>query len=208
MSSREANRQLVAALDRAVQIQSGVIEGYVRRLRRKHPEASPAELQNLIDKHFMRAVSGTGAGVGMAAAVPGIGFFTGALAIGAESAVFLDAVALYTAASAHLRGVDIGDPERRRALILVVLLGAAGTALVDPGARRRGVPAVASISRFSTKRLVEVNGRLLRMALRRFRFTWLGKIMPLGIGAVLGLMANRRLARRALRNTYESLGPL
>ena len=210
-----AGRSLIAALDKAVHMQTGVIESYIAWLRRKNPEASPAEIQELIDRHFLRLATGSGAGVGVTATIPGIGFLTGALAVGAESLVYLDAAAFYTVASAHLRGVDIKHPERRRALILVVLLGTAGTALVDATvgdiSRRQAAPA-AAISRFSIRNLMEVNDRMLRYAIKRvtkqFRASWFGKILPLGIGAVLGTLANRKLARKTIGNAHDSLGPL
>ncbi|WP_204318295.1 hypothetical protein, partial [Serratia marcescens] len=37
---------------------------------------------------------------------------------------------------------------------------------------------------------------------------WIGKIMPMGIGAVLGTMANRKLAAKVVHSTSESLGAL
>lgn len=210
-----AAKSLITALDKAVHMQTGVIENYLAWLRRKNPDASPAEIQALLDKHFLRLATGSGAGVGVTAAIPGIGFLTGALAIGAESLVYLDAAAFYTVASAHLRGVDIKHPERRRALILVVLLGTAGTAIVDATvgdiSRRQKAPAVA-ISRFSIRNLMEVNDRMLRYAVKQatkqFRTTWIGKLLPLGIGAVLGTLANRKLAKKTIGNAHDSLGPV
>lgn len=209
-----AGRILMKALDRAVSVQSSSIEKYVDRLRRKNPEASPQEIQRILDRHFLTVAGGSGAGAGAAAAVPGIGFFTGAAAIAGESVLFLDEVAVYTIASAYLRGVDIRDPERRRALILLVLLGAKGSAIVDTVVgdlgKTKGLPTVATMSRFSAPTLGTLNNRLLRTALRQVtrksRWAWLGKIMPLGIGAVAGTVANRRLAKRAIANARESLG--
>lgn len=206
---------LIPALDRAVHMQTGAIEAYVARLKRKNPDHSPQQIQKIMDDHLRKIATGTGASVGLAAAVPGIGFLTGALAVSAESLVFLDAVAFYTMASAHLRGVDISHPERRRALILVVLLGSQGTALVDAAvgdiSKKRKLPA-ANISRFSIGGLADVNSRLLRMAIKRlgkrFRGAWLGKILPLGVGAVVGTLANRKLASKAITNVGQSLGPL
>ena len=59
---------------------------------------------------------------------------------------------------------------------------------------------------------MEVNGRLMRYAVKevskRFRSAWIGKILPFGIGAVLGTMANRKIAKRTVGNAYDSLGPL
>jgi len=209
-----AGKALIRALDKAVSFQSSAIEGYVERLRRKNPEATPGEIQEIVDKHFLRIATGTGAGAGAAAAIPGIGFFTGAAAIAGESVVFLDAAAWYTMASAALRGVDISDKERRKALILVSLLGAKGSAVVDAFVgdvgKSKGLPTMSTVARFSAPRLTEVNNRLVRMALKnlskRLRRAWLGKIMPLGIGAVAGVVANRKLSRAVISNTRESLG--
>lgn len=205
-----AGKILVNCLDRVVHLQRSVITGYVDWLRSKNPEASPAEIQDLMNKHFVRLATGSGAGAGTAAAIPGIGFVTGALTISAESLVFLDAAAFYTVASAYLRGADITDPERRKALILVALSGSQGTALVD--ASLTATSSVSAISRMSPGNVREVNNQLVKIALnqisKRMKQAWIGKIMPMGIGAVLGTMANRKLAAKVVHSTSESLGAL
>ncbi|SDS20977.1 hypothetical protein [Corynebacterium timonense] len=207
-------RALIAAVDKAAQLQSAPIRAYVEWVRRSHPEATPAQVQAIVDKHFRTAVSSTGAGVGAAAAVPGIGFVTGGVTVAGESVLFLDIAAFYTMASAHLRGVDITDPQRRRAVVLVALTGAKGVAVVDAllGDDTRGVPAAATLSRFSGPRLAEANSILTRVALRSLRKrlsrAWLGKILPLGIGVVAGVAANRKLAARIIDTVSPSLGPL
>ena len=124
-------RMLITALDKAVAVQTSVVEKYIDHLREKNPNASTADLQHMLDNHFMYLATGTGASVGLTSALPGIGLMTGLAAVSTESMVFVDAAAFYTIASAHLRGVDIRNSERRRALILVTLIGSAGTALVD-----------------------------------------------------------------------------
>lgn len=208
-----AARALVKGLDRAVRIQASTIEAYVDRLRRKNPNATPAEVQETLDKHFLRLVSGSGASAGGASAIPGVGLLTGAAALSAESLVFLDAAAFYSVASAHAHGVDIHDPERRRMIVMMCLLGASGTAVVDAllpaGADRLSVP---SVSRLSGSALGQINNRLLRTVLNRttkkMAGAWLGKLMPLGIGAVVGLLANRKIAKRMIRHTREALAEL
>lgn len=209
-----AGRLFISALEKAVSVQATAIAAYVGHLRKRRPEASPQEIQETIDQHFLRLATSSGAGAGAAATVPGIGFFLGAAAIGAESLVFLDAAAWYTLASAQLRGVDITDENRRRTLILVALLGAKGSAIVDTfvgdvGATK-GVPTMTTVARFTAPKLTEMNNRLIRTALkymtRKFRRAWFGKILPLGIGAVAGTVANRKLARSVIANVRESLG--
>ena len=73
-------------------------------------------------------------------------------------------------------------------------------------------PSASTLARFSAPKLGEVNNRLMRTALKqvtkKFRRAWLGKIMPLGIGAILGTVANRKLAKNVITNSRESLGPV
>lgn len=202
---------LMTALDKVMKLQTSAIENYVDWVRSHNKDASPAEVQAILDKHIMLVGSSTGAGAGAASAIPGFGFFMGAAAIGAESLVFLDAAAFYIMASAHLRGIDIRDEERRKALILLVLLGAQGTAIVDTLVSTEAGGSVAStVSRFSVPKLSDMNKKLMNSAMRRaskrVRTAWLGKFMPLGIGAVLGTVANRKLVRRLLENTHHQLG--
>ncbi|MDU0478326.1 hypothetical protein QVA66_03620 [Staphylococcus chromogenes] len=209
-------RMFISALDRAVKMQTSAIENYVKWVRGNNPAASPAEIQRIMDTHFKNLVSGAGGSAGAAAAIPGVGFVTGAAAIGAESLVFVDSAAFYAMASAHLRGVDIRNPERRRALILVVLLGSSGSALIDAfvgDLSQENPGSTASIvARFTAPKLGEINNRLGRLAMKKvtksIQKAWLGKIMPLGIGAVLGTMANRKMADAVIENTRASMGPI
>lgn len=205
-------RSFITGLDRAVRLQSGVIRAYVDHLRRSNPEASPAEIQAIMDKHFLYAASGTGAGAGGAAAIPGIGFVTGAAAIAGESLVFVDLAAVYTVGSAYLRGVEISDAERRRAIVLMVLSGAQGAAIVDTlvGPNAQSVPSAKMLSKFSGPTLNQANSLLTRSLMkslrRRLRRMWIGKLMPLGIGAVAGTMANRALAKKVIEGVGPNLG--
>lgn len=211
-------RVLIDGLDHAIRIQTSAVENYVNRLRRNNPQASPADLQREMDKHFKRLATGSGGAAGLAAAVPGVGFVTGAAAVGAESLVFLDAAALYTTASAYLRGVDIRDPERRRALILVVVLGAPGTALVDmflgDAQKQDGTDknVASTLNKMSMPTLNTINSQLMKMArarlTKKLRNMWIGKLLPLGVGLVIGTVANRKLADQVIENTRKSMGPI
>lgn len=211
-----AAKMLLGGLDRAVSMQSGAIEKYIRNLVKKNPDASPADIQTLIDGHFLKLVSGTGAAAGATSAIPGIGFVTGAAAVGAESLVFLDASAWYIVASAFLRGADIRDPEVRRTLVLVVLLGNKGSAIVETvlgdTASLKGATSLATLSHFSGPTLQGLNGRLakafMKRATKKLRWSLFSKILPLGIGAVLGTMANRKLAQQVISSAHDELDPL
>ena len=197
-------------------VQASAIIRYVDHTVKKNPEASPEQLQAIIDKHFKNLASGTGAAAGASAAIPGIGLIAGAAAIGAESVVFLEAAAWYILSSAYLRGEDIRDEEQRRALVLLVLTGAQGSAIVDALATDlgtvKGMTSAASLSRFSAPTLSGLNGQLTRVFTRqitkKLKWAWLGKLMPMGIGAVLGTTANRKLAQGVIDHAHEHLRPL
>lgn len=205
-------RAFINAVDKAVHLQTSTIRTYVNWLRRQNPDATPAEIQQIMDKHLKNTVTGTGAGVGAAAAVPGIGLFTGAAAVAGESALFVDLAAFYAVASAYLRGEDISDPERRRALVLSLLMGAKGLAIVDAmlGDDAGKLPGKSTLAKFSGPTLSSTNNVLQRVAMRSMRKSrrrmWLGKLMPLGIGAVAGTTANRKLADGVIDNVQSGLG--
>ena len=207
-------RAFIGAVDKAVQLQTSTIRTYVDWLRRQNPDATPAEIQKLMDKHLKNTVTGTGAGVGAAAAVPGIGLFSGAAAVAGESVLFLDLAAFYAVASAYLRGEDISDPERRRALVLSLLMGTKGLAIVDAmlGDDAGKIPGKSTLAKFSGPTLANTNSVLERIATRSMRKTlrraWLGKLMPLGIGAIAGTTANRKLADGVIDNVQSGLSAM
>ena len=207
-------RAFIGAVDKAVQLQTSTIRTYVDWLRRQNPDATPAEIQKLMDKHLKNTVTGTGAGVGAAAAVPGIGLFSGAAAVAGESVLFLDLAAFYAVASAYLRGEDIADPERRRTLVLSLLMGTKGLAIVDAmlGDDAGKIPGKSTLAKFSGPTLANTNNVLERIATRSIRKTlrraWLGKLMPLGIGAIAGTTANRKLADGVIDNVQSGLSAM
>ncbi|QPK79943.1 hypothetical protein G7Y31_04425 [Corynebacterium lizhenjunii] len=210
------SRVVLGTLDRAVGLQASTISKYVDGVKSRNPQASMAERQKEIDGHFLLIVTGTGASAGGAAAVPGIGFVTGTAAIAGESVVFLEAATWYILASAKLRGIDISSKDLRRALVMMVLSGSRGTAIVDTFFSEDGQAAALgsltnarALTRFSAPTLQGLNGRLAKsftkQVTKRFKWAWVGKLMPLGIGAVLGGVANRKLARVVMDNTHSQL---
>lgn len=206
-------KAFISAVDAAVHLQSGTIRAYVNWLRRQNPDATPAQLQEIMADHFCKTAATTGAGAGAAAAIPGVGLITGGAAIAGESVLFLDLAAFYTVASAYLRGVDIKDSDRRRTVVLATLTGAQGVAIVDTilGGGKAELPSKHTLARFSGPGLKEANDILSRFAMKslnkQLRKSWLGKLLPLGIGAFAGRAANRKLADMVLDNVAASLGP-
>ena len=69
-----------------------------------------------------------------------------------------------------------------------------------------------TLAKFSGPTLSNTNNVLQRIAMRSMRKSqrraWLGKLMPLGIGAVAGTTANRKLAKQVIEHASEQLSPL
>jgi hypothetical protein len=202
-----------SGVEKAIGIQHSTVAGYVARLRRSRPEATPAEIIATLEKQYLIAVTTAGAVLGGAAAVPGAG--TGlALALSAgESAVFLETTALFTLAVAEVHAVRVDDVESRRALVLTVVLGDGGSMLVEKVAGRtvagrtvagqtgeRWGALLADLLPMSS--ISAINKALCRWFIaqypRRKGLRLLGKIMPFGIGAGIGAAGNHAFARMVI----------
>ena len=58
---------------RAVEVQRPLVLANIRRLQRKHPQATAAQLATKLERDYLAAVTGGGAAVGATAVVPGVG---------------------------------------------------------------------------------------------------------------------------------------
>ncbi|WHP18984.1 hypothetical protein [Cellulomonas sp. ES6] len=201
-----------AALDRAVTIPSATVHAHVDQLRRKHPDATPQQLVGLLEREYLLLVQGTGGAVGAAAAAPAVG--TGvalALTLG-DVATFFGASAAFSLAVASVHGIDVQDAERRRALLLATILGETGVkAVADAGGIRTVSVARALLTRMPTGTIRRVNTRLTRQLFRRqlARQSGLafGRLVPFGIGAVIGVAGARALARTVIEGAQQAFGP-
>jgi hypothetical protein len=129
---RRNPRALVkAGFDGAVQAQYPLAVDNFARLRRVHPDKSPEELLSYVTKIYLGTVAATGAGAGATAAVPNGGVQVPAAI--ADLVVFLEASVLYTLSVAEIHGLSVDDIERRRFLVMSVLVGnSAATATLEP----------------------------------------------------------------------------
>jgi hypothetical protein len=209
-----AARMLTQVLERGTRVQGPAIEAYVQRLRRANPDASPADIVAKLEKHYLAAVMASGAAVGSAAAFPGIGTLTAMSAVAGETVVFLEATAVFVLAVADVYGIPADHRDRRRALVLSVLVGEdsrhAIADLVGPG-RTRGAWLTDAAATLPLPALSQLNNRLLkyfvkRYALRRSTLV-LGKMLPAGVGAVIGGVGNRVMGKRIIANARKAFGP-
>lgn len=193
-----AAKVLSAIIERSSRVQAPAVRAYVDRLRSHQPDATPAEIITKLEKHYVAAVMASGAAVGSAAAFPGIGTLAALSAVAGETVVFLEATSVFVLAVAEVHGIPAQHRERRRALVLSVLVGedskhavadllgsgrTSGAWLSD-GAATLPLPAVS-----------QLNSRLLKYFVKKYTLKRgamaFGKMLPVGIGAVVGGVGNR-----------------
>ena len=209
-ASGPAAAVVTAALRRAIRGQAGAARAYVRQLRRAHPDESPARIRERLDSRFLTAVTASGAAVGAAAAGPGIGTVVAFGAVGAESLVFLEAAAFYTMAVAEVHGIDVREGEHEELLVMTVMLGASGTAILANAVGPSGGAGSLASRSLHVPGLKEINRRMLSRFARKFAVKRaglaVGKLAPAGLGAAVGGWGNRRLGRTVVETADATFG--
>jgi hypothetical protein len=208
-----AARALSQIIERGSRVQAPAIRAYVDRLKEKYPDATPAELVDKLENRYMAAVTATGAAVGSAAAFPGIGTLTALSAVAGESVVFLEATAVYVLALAEVYGIPADHRERRRALVLTVLVGEdskhAVADLIGPG-RTSGAWISDGAAQLPLPAVSQLNSRLLRYFVKRYTLKrgaiMFGKLLPVGIGAAVGAVGNRLIGKKIIANARKAFG--
>ncbi len=209
---------IVRGIERALDVQQPLILANLNRLRRRNPGASPAQLARLLERDYLRATTMTGAAVGATAAVPAVGTLAALGLSAAATAGFLEATALYTESIAQLHGAYTDDPERSRAVVMAILMGEEGTALMQSilgASAGKGAPQYWGqlVNKSAPSSLVKtVTGSIQRRFLRKFLTRqsgfMLGRALPFGVGAVVGGTGNHLLGKGVIRTTREAFGPL
>lgn len=202
---------LSSALDKALAMQRESIAKHVERVRRARPGDPPSEIIRRFERQYLAAVTASGAGVGGAAAAPGVG--TGvalALSIG-EVGAFLEASTLLTLAIAEVHGLRIDDLERRRTLVLAIVLGDSGSKAAEKVAKRTGQHwARKVVEAVPIEAIRAVNKVLGRNFLTKFGtkegIVVLGRLVPFGIGAAIGGAANAAFGQTVIRATRRAFG--
>lgn len=208
-----AARALSHVIERSGRVQAPAVKAYVERLRNANPEATPAEIVNKLEKHYLAAVMASGAAVGSAAAFPGIGTLVALSAVAGETVVFLEATAVFVLAVAEVYGIGAQHGERRRTLVLAVLVGEDGrhavAELVGPG-RTSGAWLTDGAATLPLPAVSQLNSRLLKFFVKKYALKRgalaFGKMLPVGIGAVIGGGGNRVMGKRIVNNARKAFG--
>jgi hypothetical protein len=206
-------RALAQLIERSSRIQGPAAEAYVARLRRAYPGASPAEIAVKLEKRYLTALTASGAAVGSTATFPGVGTVAALSAGAGETVFFLEATALFVLALASVYGIPADHRERRRALVLAVLVGddtkrALGE-LIGP-ARTNGGWLAEGMASLPMSTLARLNTRMLKYAVKKYTVRrgalMFGKMLPVGIGAAIGGVGNRVVGKKIIRNARTAFG--
>ena len=206
-------RALAQVIERSARVQGPAAKAYVERLRRADPGAAPAQIVRKLEKRYLAAVTGSGAAVGSTAALPGIGTLAALSAAAGETVVFLEATAMFVLAVADVFGIPAEHREQRRALVLAVLVGddskRAVAELIGPG-RTSGAWLTEGVATLPMPAITQLNSRLFKRAVRRFTLRrsalLFGKLLPVGIGAIVGAIGNRVAGKKLVRNARRAFG--
>ncbi|UZD61843.1 hypothetical protein [Brevibacterium sp. JSBI002] len=211
------NPRAQSMLSRLLSVQRPVALAYVRSLRRRHPDATPEELIKIIRRHYLTLTTSGGAAVGATAAVPGLGT-TAALGVaGVETAGFLEGTALFAQAISEIHGLPVADAKRANALVLGLMLGKDGKNLVQKFSKQNGgVESMfgswgATVTKQLPAPLVDLLVRKLRKTfIRKFATrvggSLVGRLLPFGVGAVIGAIVNGQMARKVAAESTEAFG--
>lgn len=200
-------------LDRAQKLQGPAVKKYVDGIRRKYPDDSPAQIITRLEKRYLTAVTGSGSAVGATAAVPGVGTMTAFGALTGETVLFLEASALLALATAEVHGIPLEDNERRKAFVMAVALGEEGVGVVGRLVGARGTGALRRLGSGAGPNagVTKLNRVLMNKLIKKYGMRrgvmMFGKMLPAGIGAVIGGAGNRTLGRKVIKNAREAFGP-
>ncbi len=203
---------------KAVEIQRPLVLAYIRRLQRKHPRATAAQLADILERDYLRAVTGGGAVVGATAVVPGVGTVASLGLSAAATVGFLEATALYATSLAELHGIRLTNPEKASTMVMALMLGEEGTALLGTlsgQAAGNGISASSAWGNVLSKSMPgfgSVRNRIqkafLKNLLKRQGTALFGRALPFGIGAVVGGAGNLMMGRAVVSNAKEAFGPM
>lgn len=199
-----------SGLERALEAQYPLAVKNVERLRRVHPEKSPRQMVKLLNAFYLGAVTTTGAGSGAAAIVPNV--WLQAPVAAADLLTFLEASVLYTLSVAEIHGVHAEDIERRRLLVITVLIGdGAAKVTLEPILGRTvpywGKKIVSAIPMSAIDAANKVLGpRFITKYGTKQGVLVLGKQIPMAIGVGVGAVGNHLFGWTIINAARKVLG--
>ena len=218
LDPQDPHPRVAGAFDRLMSVQRPLVLMHIRQIRARKPDATPQQVIGILERRFLAAVTGGGAAVGASAAIPAVGTGASLILSGVETAGFLEASALFAQSVTELHGIAVVEPERARTLVMALMLGNAGQDLLQQLASQAGGRGSRSSywGEFVTKNLPGpafglVADRVRTAFLKRFAVTQgtsvVGRLIPFGIGAVIGGTGNHLMGRKIVTSAREAFGP-
>lgn len=203
------------AMERAIDVQRPVVLANIRRLRKKNPDASAAELSKKLERSYLAAVTTSGVAVGATAAVPAVGTVAALGLSGVAVVGFLEATAIYAQSVAELHGVQTADPERARTLVMAIMLGEEGSALMQTltGSTGHATQHWGNVLGASMPSGMmggigrQIRKRFMKKFLAKQGGAMLGRVLPFGIGAAVGGAGNHIMGKAVIKSTRDAFGP-
>lgn len=182
----------------------------VAAARRKLSTPSEAALLDALEKRYLRDVTGSGAVVGGTAALPGVGTIAAIAAAVGETGVFMTATMVHAFAVLEVMRPGQLTAEQERALVLTILMGGVNAKSVKKLATQAGVfsggGVIRSLQGMALRKFTDsMRKRLFRRFTTKQATAMIGKVLPFGIGAVMGGYANRTLGKQMIAATIDSV---
>jgi hypothetical protein len=204
-------RVLRAAVERALRAQQPLVSAHVARVRRKDPATTPTDVIEALGRRYQLTVAGLGAAGGGIAIVPALGTFASLATATTEAVAALNAAVLYTLAVAEVHRLPVDDVERRRTLVLGIVMGQGGAALMRKVTGGKDQWARSVTEALPLQALGPVNNVLTRWFVKRYVTRQLalavGRALPFGVGVLIGGVGNVAAARAVIRAGEQAFGP-
>ncbi|WNV84714.1 hypothetical protein [Umezawaea sp. Da 62-37] len=194
-------------MDKAISLQVPLVGKHIARARQRNPEATPAEVVRTLERMYVSALTGRGV---MAGGAVGTGI---ALALSAgEFFSSLKLSTLFVLSIAEVHGVRLDEIERRQTLVMVVLIGEYGsTAFGQVAGRTSQHWGRQLVSKVSPATLRQLNRGLSTNFITKYGTKQgvivLGQVVPIGISAAIGGVANAIVAVMAVQAARRTFGP-
>lgn len=204
-------RSIPQAVDVMIDIPNATINDRVNKLRIEHPHATPADLAAIVTKDFRRLAANTSGLAGTAAAAPGVGTIAGLGLSSAQLVGFVTQAGYYVLTMASIYGIPTDDVDKRRLLVLTSLMGEQGAEIASSQFGFSTLTALKGYASDMQRQTIQrVNRALAKRATQQAASRGLtataGRLMPFGIGAVLGWMIGRSMAGNVIEGVTYALG--
>lgn len=199
-----------AAFEQAFEPAKFMAHKHVEVIYAENPGISRADAIEMLERKLVQQTAGTGAAVGAAATLPGVGTLTALGASVGDSVAFLALSCSHVYAVMKVMEIELPDEEHERALVQSILLGGSASPVVKEVEDKTGETwGHFLLEKKSVEVMKQVNLFLARQFAVRFGTRYgvftLGKMVPLGVGAALGGGANYILARSVITSTRKTV---